>query len=76
MGDEERWVGGWEGTVRGRMGILYLWGWPDEGEQDWQQHQPVEQPQQRQDGEHCKEVPGGAAGRAGKCTATRNPTPH
>lgn len=41
------------------MGVSYLGGWPDDGEQDGQQHQPVEQPQQRQDGEHRKEVPGG-----------------
>lgn len=41
------------------MRVLYLRGWPDDGEQDRQQHQPVEQPQQRQDGEHGKEVPGG-----------------
>lgn len=41
------------------MEVSYLRGWPDDGEQDWQQHQPIEQPQQRQDGEHRKEVPGG-----------------
>lgn len=47
------------GTGRGGMEVSYLRGWPDDGEQDWQQHQPIEQPQQRQDGEHRKEVPGG-----------------
>lgn len=51
---------GWDG------GVLYLRGWPDDREQDRQQHQPVEQPQQRQDGQHRKKIPERAIGTWGK----------
>lgn len=62
---------GWGGIGRGGTRASYLGGRSNDGEQDGQQHQPIEQPQQRQDGEHRKEVPGGTASRG--CKQARPP---